>query len=472
MRIVLRGNILLACLSALLFLPTAQGAHSQGKAQVIQLTNDSSFTLLGWSYGKYHELAPGHESRHANISPSDKPDPNEIASCETEEAALVLWIKRAGPAARLDHGGVHMAWMRQHLRVVDENGHEFAPTIAHWRMNRSPNPKALTDEPIALASFPRRGQTIIVRIYSLDATQVLGEFRIPNPVRDLPPPFAVERFPFTGKSGDLEVTLTSVVKGNPLLFLQNDGNGQLSEDRAQPPLGYHAAPEEARRLAAHFTVAFQGKPTSHWMLTGLDATMWDASGNQMEPESPAAGDERISYLAPNTGEPFRLRIHAIQKADANFVPDRVWSVSRVTVPTAGIILRIEKGIEIDGIDLQLLGIVGAGVQEIDHVPLSPPPPGYVAVVLQATYVGPRPQFVLRVSDAQEHPILPTDPNANLGFPRAQAKSPWFSAGGSLGANAGNFVYWVKVPPGNRKIDLTFGLNRARPFEFVLPVSTP
>src|ERR1051326_4823433 len=176
---------------ALLFLRAGSCAHAQGESQVVQLSSGSSITLVGWSYGKYHELVPGRESRHTDIVPPDHPDPNEIASCETEEDALVFWIKRSGPEARVDNISMHLAWLRQQVRVADENGHEAAPEIAHWRMNRSTSPQALKDDPIAISSFPRRGRYVILRLYS-PAMPLLGESRIPNPVRNLPPPLVAD----------------------------------------------------------------------------------------------------------------------------------------------------------------------------------------------------------------------------------------------------------------------------------------
>jgi len=455
------------CLCVLLFLPAARCAHSQVVVQVIRLPNHSSITLLGWSYGKYHELVPGREARHVNIPPPDKPDPNEIASCETEEDALVLWIRRAGQAARVDNLSIHLAWMRQQVRAADENGHEVTPTIAHWRMNRSPNPRALTDDPIALASFPRRGKTVIVRVYSPDAKTVLGEFRIPNPIRTLPPPLTLSRFPVTAKSGDLEMTLGPVGKGRPRHFLQIGGKSEIYGDSFPPPAGYRPAPEEARRMESHVTFTFRGKPTTHWMLTGLNTAMWDSSGNQMHPDLLGAGYDTLCYLAPNIGEPVRLRISAMQKADAEFVPDRVWKVPGVAVPTPGAVTRSESRIHLENVDLRLLGIAGAGVGEIRPALFSAAPPGFVAVVLRLSYTQEAPEFVLRVSDAQGHAILPSDPP---GFPAGGWRgSPWFSHGGAMGTAYSDYIYWVKAPPSG-KIDLTFGLNRSHPFEFIVPTS--
>ncbi|MCW3051093.1 MAG: hypothetical protein JWN14_263 [Chthonomonadales bacterium] len=467
MRIIATNRFSVVCLWALLLLHVSQCAQSQGVGQAIRLPNNSSITLLGWSYGKYHELVPGRESRHVNIPPPDKPDPNEIASCETEEDALVLWIRRAGPAAHVDNLSIHLAWMRQQVWVADENGHEVAPTIAHWRMNRSPNPKALADDPIALASFPRRGRTVIVRVYSPDAKKILGEFRIPNPIHTLPSPLTLSRFPATGKSGELEMTLGPVGKGRPRHFLQNGGKTEIYGDSFPPPAGYRPAPEEARRLESHVTFTFRGKPTTHWMLTGLNTAMWDSSGNQMHPDLLGAGYDTLCYLAPNIGEPVRLRISAMQKTDAEFVPDRVWTVSGVAVPAAGAVTRSESSIHLEDVDLKLLGIAGAGVGEIRHALFSVAPPGFVAVVLRLSYAAQAPEFVLRVSDAQGRAILPSDPP---GFPAAGWRgSPWFSHGGSMGSTYGDYVYWVKAPPSG-KIDLTFGLNRSHPFEFVVPTS--
>ena len=155
------------------------------------------------------------------------------------------------------------------------------------------------------------------------------------------------------------------------------------------------------------------------------------------------------------------------KADAAFVPDRVWTVSGVAVPAPGAVTRSESRIHLEDVDLRLLGIAGAGVGEIRPALFSAAPPGFVAVVLRLSYAGQAPEFLLRVSDAQGRAILPADPP---GFPAAGWRgSPWFSHGGSMGSTYGDYIYWVKAPPAG-KIDLTFGLNRSYPFDFVVPTS--
>lgn len=469
MRNLAATRILLVCLFALVFLHAGRCGWPQGVGQVIRLPNNSSITLLGWSYGTYHELVAGREGRHASIVPPARPDPNEIASCETEEDALVFWIKRAGPAAHVDNLSIHLAWMREQVRAADEKGREIVPTIAHWRMNRTEGPQALTDDPIAIASFPRRARTVILRVYSRDAAQVLGEFRIPNPVRNPPPPFVLGKFPLTAKSGDLECTLSPVVKGRPRHFLQIGGRSDIFGDMRQTPAGYRIAPEESRRMESRATFTFQGRPSAHWAITAMNATMRDGSGNPLAPDLPGTGGETLCYLAPKLGEPVRLRIAAVQKTDSAFLPDRVWSVPGVPVPAAGAVARLDRAIRIDDVDLRLLGIAGSGVSRLEPAFLSPAPPGYVAVVLRLSYAGQPPDFTLRISDARGRPILPSDPYAPRGFPGGdRGSSPWFWHGGSIGSTYGDYVYLVKVPPGSGKITLTFGLNRARYFEFVLP----
>jgi hypothetical protein len=464
---------LLACLLAPLLLHVERCAQAQGEAQVIRLPNNSSITLLGWSYGTYHELTPGREARHIGIIPPDRPDPNEIASCETEEEALVFWIKRAGPAAHVDNLSMHLDWMRRQVRVADENGHEIAPTLAHWRMNRTTSPHALTDDPIAIASFPRRGRAVILRVYSPDASHVLGEFRIPNPVRNVPPPFVVGKFPVTQRSGDLEVTLSQVVKGRARHFLQNGGRSEIYGDMLQTPAGYRAAPEESRRMESHAAFTFRGKPSAHWALNAMNAAMQDASGNVLAPDLLGAGNDTLCYLAPNIGEPVRLRISAVQKADREFIPDRLWSVSGVSIPAPGAVARTNSAARMENVDIRLLGVAGAGVRQLNQSYFSPAPPGFVAVLLHLSYAGPPPDYVLRVVDARGRPILPSDPFVPPHYPGSgPSRSPWFGHGGSIGPTYGDYIYLVKVPPGSGKMNLTFGLNRARFFDFVLPVSVP
>ncbi len=457
-----------ACFALLICDLIPSKVHAQ--TQVIHLPDNSAITLIGWSYGTYHELTSGKETLHANIQPPLRPARNEIASCETTENALVFWIKRSGAAAKVDNISVHLAWVREHVRIADENGHEIAPLLADWRMNRTENPSRLKDDPIALSAFPRRGRFVILRVYTGVPAKVLGEFRIPNPVRNLLPPFTAPRFPITLKSGNVGLTVGAVQQARPQNFLKIGGSGSTGGDLPETPVGYVAAPGESGRRQANVQLSYRGKPSNHWRLTWLNSEMWDASGNHYQPFSVGGSDDKLWYLAPNIGEPVRVRIAAVQKPDEAFAPERVWSIPGVPVPALGAAIQLDKSTNLDDVDMNLVGIAGAGVKQIGNVPLWSVPDGYAAVVLHVTY-GIRPEILLRVNDDHGAPILYSDPSLPPNFP-AQQHPMWLPHGGNIGEHIGDFIYLVKLPNKCHKIDLAFAHNRVRLFELVLPVSLP
>lgn len=286
-----------------------------------------------------------------------------------------------------------------------------------------------------------------------------------DPTRRPPSPPAADRFPVTHKSGDLELTLGPVQKGNPRHFLQNDGQGEIYGAMAQPPAGYRAAPGEERRRESPATFTFRGRPTTHWMLTGLDAAMWDASGKARTPDLLGAGHDRLAYLAPDSGEPFRLRVSARQQTDADFVPDRIWSANGVVLPEPRSVTLLNTPLPMENVDLKLLGIAGAGVQSIRPVLFAPIPAGYVAVVLSFTHKGSAPDIALKVADSQGHSIAPSYPPE---FPNRPANTPWITHYGGVGSTDGYYLYLIKVPQPDYRVDLTFGLNKPYFFEFVMP----
>jgi hypothetical protein len=197
--------------------------------------------------------------------------------------------------------------------------------------------------------------------------------------------------------------------------------------------------------------------------------MWDASGNHHDATMIYGSDDKLFYLAPNIGEPIRVRVAAIQKPDEAIVPGRVWSVPGVPAPAPGASIELRKAVRMDGVDMSLVGIAGAGVQRLGTLSLGPVASGYVAVVLHHTYSH-RPDMLLRVNDDSGRPILYTDPNVPPGFP-GQQHPRWLPHYGKCGAtNIGDYIYLVKLPPQCRKIDLAFAHNKAYLFEIVLPVS--
>jgi hypothetical protein len=165
------------------------------------------------------------------------------------------------------------------------------------------------------SSLPRRGNTLRFILYArnnLDGWDKIAELNLPNPRPGPYPVWKGSNLPVSQKSGNLEVSLVSLISGTKAV--QN-------------------YPGERPYTMATFEVKENGQPTEAWLPDRMDAT--DATAN--EPWPPVANyratNGLVSYEIQGTSlspsEVWRLRMRFLR--DKDVARNQMWTSPELAV---------------------------------------------------------------------------------------------------------------------------------------------
>jgi hypothetical protein len=329
---------------------------------------------------------------------------------------LVLWLGHRLPANGPAPPVGQARWFaraRATLSGEEDEEWETRPGMAMVRATDVGGFNALStwDFP----AFPRRGRELRFRIYApndADGWDTLADFRFPNSARRKYPHWTPTALPATRTSGDLAVTLVSLVS-HPLKLTAARG-------------------DERAWTRAAFEVKQAGQPTGDWLVDRVDAT--DATGN--EPwhfivnygfTNGLAGYERQgTILSPS--EVWKLRVRLAKERGATALAK--WTSAPLTV-SAGRLPPVKLATNLQSSQLVL---------ECSHVPF----PNTMRLNLN-----PLPRNV-RVGQIE----IVDDQGHKAGY-----------AGGFVG-DAGFDGQW-EIPAGAKSVRVTFGLVETRFVEFVV-----
>ena len=293
-------------------------------------------------------------------------------------------------------------------------------------------------------SFPRRAETLRLRVYQTSATRdpkPFAELRLGNPIRRSFAQWSPEPLPNSRRLDDLEFSLVGF---------------QIEMTRGLPGFDWCESPQPRATLAFHITCG--GRVDQSWRTDGF--VLSDATGNEigLPGEPPWVADPQteswfprgeavggkwvVSFLWPLwLDEPaYRLRVEFVRQPDAPFPPEDVLEVKAVPVPAADGISMINVGTNLHGFEVKPLALVG------EHATL----PGREHDVFGQTTleveVPPLPDGlrfdVVQVTDDQGQRAVPM-------------------------AGAGSQSYGFRIPEGARMVDLKVAVSNRRVVEFLV-----
>jgi hypothetical protein len=308
-------------------------------AQVATLPDGSTLRLEAVSYGKEHFRPGAWWHPLARRLPADwqrklKVDAGPAMS--TSEPSLGVWLSWDKSGA-----STHGWW---DFGLVDEQGVEApASSRSNQESTRAGQPTLLG---YAFTAFPRRGSSMILRVYQRDSRggrQLAASFNLSNPARGKYPEWRPASAPTSVKCGDLEITFKRLLVG------VGDGH----ESRA-PKQG------EETWARAEFDVKDKGAPTDVWVPDGI--VMQDATGNLAWRRGWASGLQNGSpylrwrpYLWPSEAA-WKIHVEFKRSAKAVFSTNELVVVTGIALPALDNVTELNLTTNRLGHTVRVLGL--------------------------------------------------------------------------------------------------------------------
>lgn len=283
-----------------------------GPSRTVNLDDGTRLRLLGVTIGTnqfnteraWHPLArrvlPARLQKYI--------PPPQAGSCGFHNGAT-YWFELRDKT----NGLVRPSWTR--AEMVSRDG-EMMP-VSHSPMC------SLWQGPFAISfdCFPRRFSVVRYRIYG-EGDKLLGEMRLPNPIRGPFPDWKPDAFPTTRTNGDLTTTLRSVRKFMEATY-------------------YRGTNASGTNIHYRTDVEFRwrGLPTTNWEVGPCFVD--DATGNS------------IGWLHPGLpqGEKiWRWRVWMQRRKDAPFAPEERFVITNLPIPSAGSWTVLNITTNIHGLD--------------------------------------------------------------------------------------------------------------------------
>jgi hypothetical protein len=380
----------------------------------------------------------------------------------TPTPVLRFWVTRR-PAT----GGQNLGfeWWT-YYSAVDEHGCRFDGDVVLSMVTASPNgsgssstrsggrlsPPSPSDRAVVgygtLQPFPRRGSAMKLWLYGVGGKRV-AEFQLPNPA---PGPYPVWKplpLPQTVRDGDLAITLTRIVT-------------------RQMPISIEGAIIPTGSADATHRFAWRGRPCPFW--EAADPEITDATGN-------VCRLYRCS-LCPYESA-WKLRARFFRTDRAPFAPAEVWTLRGVPVPAEEAARRLSGARSIQGRQIELLAIAGAGAFTYRNgVPTAHPSPearsmrgmpgasvgsGTTNGVTTTEFTSGQPHLALRMAS------LPEDWRLTVWAVDDRGRRVASQGGGISGDE--HYLNF-DIHPGAKRLDLTLALQRARRAEFLIKPPPP
>ena len=206
-------------------------------------------------------------------------------------------------------------------------------------------------EVITVTAFPRRGQSVILRLFGKCGEEDLGEFIAPNPTPGPHPIWTPESLPIKKQDGNLTFLLTGLTTGS-------DYMGRRIK-LAETPL-----------TRASFRITENGKLTKDW--APVQIVISDATGNLLTHEIPSPLKDESHYKNGEAvinfnkmlcaDETWKLRVEFTQTPGSQFPADQLWALRGLGIPANDTVVFSNEATVKNGCTLRLLGIGGPGVR--------------------------------------------------------------------------------------------------------------
>jgi hypothetical protein len=183
---------------------------------------------------------------------------------------------------------------------------------------------------LPVAAWPRRAETIRIQVYPEYDSNLLAEFRVKNPGRDLKTPaWTAPAWPITVRDGDLEFALTSLWLG--LGPSHPDWKLRAQKDPIQ------------RSTRATFRVTTGGQVLTNWNAHHV-REICDATGNWSDGNGFNSlireGETMNHFSRPSLPADEAWRMTVEFSRVSGFTAEELYTVSRVPVPQTGQSLRV------------------------------------------------------------------------------------------------------------------------------------
>jgi hypothetical protein len=382
----------------------------------------------------------------------------------TPQDALLFWMTRR-PAA----GGRNMGfeWWTYYT-AFDEHGCRFGGDGSMTMLSTSPNgssssstgaggrlaPPSPTEPAVVgygtLQPFPRRGSGMRLRIYGAGGRPV-AEFQVPNPAPGPYPVWNPRPLPQTARDSDLAITLTRFATRLMPRFIEGTDVPFVGAD-------------------ATFRFVWRGRPCAFWEASKPEIEVMDATGN-------------VCWLYQCSLCPYesawKLRARFFRTDRAPFAPAEVWTIRGVPVPAEGAARRLSGTTILQGKQIELLAIAGAGAFTYRNGAPTPHPSPEARAMrgMPSAWLGSsstngipttdfssgQPHLALRMAS------LPEDWRLTLWAVDDRGRRVANQGGGI--SDDEHFLS-LDIPTGAKRLDLTLALQQARSAEFLIKPPPP
>jgi hypothetical protein len=367
----------------------------------------------------FYALLPAGRKEHAGVTVCRGSAPGVLA----------FWVMRDGPA---------LTPTQLVGTVFDELGNE-SPSVYAQGLGQN-------RERFEFTVFPRRGRISALRLYrhlSSDVRQnsetwkALGEVPTRNPVGGTYRQWSAGPLPAAARTGDVAVAVKAFVIG------------------ADPGRTYMMRGPAEVYCSVTLRVTQGGKPAGYWSpslesISDITGNLWNVGSGAYT----SHGSE-VRILFPSCTWPgeeaWKLRVRLVRTPGAAFAPHELWQVRSIPIPPRGRSALISKAATVNGASLELVGVLG---------PDTRPPPGF-------EFAG-RPQAPALLLRAREP--MPRDLYRSLVRARDErGREVSVSSTASTGDRSeSREVLRIDAPPGAKTLDLTYGVQRARYVEILVP----
>ena len=336
--------------------------------QTVRLADGAVVELLGYSFGKKHELRPRKPILTLHDLLIFRQTPPILRAAETDREVLLLWVRIPHrlilhpdnsppfPAyAKGANGYTYPSNLVTYTGVKYSVGDPY--NTIHVVGGGGTAPRDVEEEILAIpvSCSPQRESRFTVALVQYGGKQPLANFQIENANTGRPAPFRSEPLPAARQEKDLKVTLESIAAVHARQFVLPNGAATWWSGQGEPKDGVLLAGAEGRqRITLSYTL--RGQPDPNWKISELEA--FDAMGNRTQEIAAAPGWPCRNYYPPSAGETYKLKL-GVQKTWSNrFDTDELWTVNDIPLPTHGKPAPIRREFRRDDLPLQLVRVYG------------------------------------------------------------------------------------------------------------------
>lgn len=315
-------------------------------AQVATLPDGSTLRLESVGYGKEHFRPGAWWHPLARRLPADWQRKLNVDSgpvLNTSEPSLGVWLNWEKSATSTANW-----WDFDEFGIADEHGVE-AP-VSRRSVHNSGSKGGIIQLGWAFTTFPRRGDTLSLRVYQRDlrgGLQRIAAFTLPNPARGKYPEWRPQPMPAMAKTGDLEIKFRQLLVGV--------GNGISVSPSGTTP--HVLMPGQASRAFALLGITQQGASAVTWRPAGVEIE--DATGNKVRPSSLSSSEDYLlmkPHLWPSEAA-WKVRVEFMRNHEkAVFSTNELFVVTGLALPAADSVTELNLTTNRLGHTVRVLGL--------------------------------------------------------------------------------------------------------------------